>query len=55
MFPLADDDTGRRTLPFVTYALILMNVLFFLLAEKTLSRPGRSFRPAFQLIPRVIR
>jgi rhomboid family protein len=31
MFPLGDDDTGRRTLPFVTYALILMNVLFFLL------------------------
>jgi len=30
MFPLGDDDTGRRTLPFVTYALIVFNVLFFL-------------------------
>jgi membrane associated rhomboid family serine protease len=31
MFPLGDDDTGRRTLPVVTYALIVLNVLFFLL------------------------
>jgi membrane associated rhomboid family serine protease len=30
MFPLGDDDTGRRKLPFVTYALIIFNVLFFL-------------------------
>ena len=30
MFPLGDDDAGRRTRPFVTYALIALNVLFFL-------------------------
>jgi rhomboid family protein len=30
MFPISDDDTQRRTLPVVTYALIALNVLFFL-------------------------
>jgi len=30
MFPIGDDDTSRRTVPLVTYALIIMNVLFFL-------------------------
>src|SRR6266516_6955148 len=29
MFPIGDDDTGRRTVPLVTYALIALNVLFF--------------------------
>ena len=30
MFPIGDDDTGRRTVPLVTYALIALNVMFFL-------------------------
>jgi membrane associated rhomboid family serine protease len=30
MFPLGDDNSSRRTLPAVTYALIAFNVLFFL-------------------------
>ena len=30
MFPIGDDDTSRRTVPLVTYALIILNVLFFL-------------------------
>jgi len=30
MFPIGDDDSGRRTFPLVTYALIALNVLFFL-------------------------
>jgi len=30
MMPIGDDDSGRRTVPLVTYALIVMNVLFFL-------------------------
>ena len=34
MFPIGDDDTGRRTVPLVTYALIALNVLFFF-AEQT--------------------
>ncbi len=31
MFPIGDDDSSRRTVPLVTYALIVMNVLFFLI------------------------
>jgi membrane associated rhomboid family serine protease len=30
MLPIGDDDSGRRTVPLVTYALIVLNVLFFL-------------------------
>jgi len=29
MFPIGDDNSGRRTVPLVTYALIALNVLFF--------------------------
>jgi membrane associated rhomboid family serine protease len=31
MFPIGDDNTDRRTVPVVTYALIALNVLFFFL------------------------
>jgi membrane associated rhomboid family serine protease len=31
MFPVSDDDSQRRTLPVVTYILIIINVLFFLI------------------------
>jgi membrane associated rhomboid family serine protease len=31
MMPIGDDNTGRRTVPVVTYALIALNVLVFLL------------------------
>lgn len=30
MFPIGDDDSARRTVPLITYALIALNVLFFL-------------------------
>jgi membrane associated rhomboid family serine protease len=30
MFPIGDDNSSRRTAPLVTYALIALNVLFFL-------------------------
>ncbi len=30
MLPIGDDDSSRRTVPLVTYALIVLNVLFFL-------------------------
>jgi rhomboid family protein len=30
MFPVSDDDSQRRSLPVVTYILIIINVLFFL-------------------------
>jgi membrane associated rhomboid family serine protease len=29
MLPIGDDNNGRRTFPFVTYGLIVLNVLFF--------------------------
>jgi membrane associated rhomboid family serine protease len=29
VFPIGDDDSSRRTVPLVTYALIALNVLFF--------------------------
>jgi len=31
MFPIGDDDSGRRTFPVVTYALIALNVIFFMI------------------------
>jgi membrane associated rhomboid family serine protease len=30
MLPIGDDDSGRRTVPLVTYGLIALNVLFFI-------------------------
>ena len=33
MLPIGDDNSGRRTFPFVTYALIAINVLVFVLLE----------------------
>src|ERR1044072_83688 len=29
MFPIGDDNTGRRTVPVVTYTLVALNILFF--------------------------
>lgn len=29
MLPIGDDDSGRRTIPIVTYGLIALNILFF--------------------------
>jgi membrane associated rhomboid family serine protease len=29
MFPISDDNTSRRTVPLVTYALLALNILFF--------------------------
>jgi membrane associated rhomboid family serine protease len=31
MLPIGDDNTSRRTVPLVTYALIVFNILFFLI------------------------
>ena len=33
MFPVGDDDSARRTVPLVTYALIALNVLFFFVEQ----------------------
>jgi membrane associated rhomboid family serine protease len=33
MFPIGDDNSSRRTVPIVTYALIFLNVLFFFVEQ----------------------
>jgi membrane associated rhomboid family serine protease len=48
MFPIGDDDSARRSLPVVTYALIALNVLFFLLELNG----GESFIRQWAFIPR---
>jgi membrane associated rhomboid family serine protease len=48
MFPIGDDDSGRRTVPVVTYALILLNVLFFLVELSG----GEQFIQQWSVVPR---
>ena len=47
MFPLGDDDSQRRTLPVVTYGLIGVNVLVFLLELSS----GDAFINAWAFVP----
>ena len=47
MFPLGDDNSQERTLPVVTYALIGLNVLMFLLELSA----GDAFINAWALVP----
>lgn len=47
MFPVGDDNSARRTLPFVTYLLILVNAIFFL-AELAL---GDAFIMQWAFVP----
>ena len=48
MFPIGDDNTARRALPVVTYALIAANVLFFLVELNG----GQAFIQQWAFIPR---
>jgi membrane associated rhomboid family serine protease len=48
MFPIGDDNTGRRTVPVVTYALIALNVLFFFLELSG----GEPFIQQWAFVPR---
>ena len=48
MFPIGDDDSQRRTFPMVTYALIVLNILFFLVELSG----GESFIMQWSLVPR---
>ena len=48
MFPIGDDDSGRRTVPVVTYALILLNVLFFFVELSG----GEQFIQQWSVVPR---
>jgi membrane associated rhomboid family serine protease len=47
MFPIGDDNSARRTLPVVTYALIVFNILFFLVELGA----GDSFIVTWSFIP----
>jgi membrane associated rhomboid family serine protease len=48
MFPIGDDDTSRRTVPLVTYALIALNVLFFFVEQSG----GDAFVRTWAFVPR---
>jgi len=48
MLPLGDDDRARRTVPLVTYALIVLNVLFFLVELSG----GNAFIDQWAFVPR---
>jgi membrane associated rhomboid family serine protease len=47
MIPIGDDDTSRRTVPVVTYALIALNVLFFVVEQSG----GDAFVGRWALVP----
>ncbi|HLE73689.1 MAG TPA: rhomboid family intramembrane serine protease [Anaerolineales bacterium] len=47
MMPLGDDDSGRRSTPVVTYALIALNVLVFLLETSA----GNAFIEQWAFVP----
>ena len=48
MFPIGDDDSSRRTVPVVTYVLIVLNVLFFFLELSS----GDAFIERWSVVPR---
>jgi membrane associated rhomboid family serine protease len=48
MFPIGDDNTSRRTVPLVTYALIALNILFFFLEQSG----GDAFIGKWAFVPR---
>jgi membrane associated rhomboid family serine protease len=48
MLPIGDDDSGRRTVPLVTYALIASNVLFFFVEQSG----GDAFVGTWAFVPR---
>ncbi|HYP53190.1 MAG TPA: rhomboid family intramembrane serine protease [Pyrinomonadaceae bacterium] len=52
VFPLYDDNTGRTTTPFVTYALIALNVLVFVFLQGLGS--NEPFTYAFSTVPQEI-
>jgi membrane associated rhomboid family serine protease len=47
MLPIGDDDTSRRTVPLVTYALIALNVLFFFVEQSG----GEAFIEKWAFVP----
>jgi membrane associated rhomboid family serine protease len=53
MFPIRDDNTGRVRTPYVTYALIALNVLVFVFLQGI--GTNEKFTYAFSTIPQEIR
>ena len=53
MFPIGDDNTGRRRTPYVTYLLIAMNVLVFVFLQGM--GTNDKFTYAFSAVPQEIR
>jgi membrane associated rhomboid family serine protease len=52
MFPISDDNSEIRTIPYVTYGIIALNVLVFLLFQQFGSNDA--FTYAYSLVPREI-
>jgi len=48
MFPIGDDDSSRRTVPLVTYALLVLNFLFFFIELSG----GDAFIEQWAFVPR---
>ena len=48
MFPIGDDDSAERSVPIVTYALIVLNVLFFFVELSG----GEPFIERWSVVPR---
>jgi len=54
MLPLGDDNSDRKTIPFVTYALIAINVLVFVLVELPQGQNLDAFLTRWGTIPTQI-
>jgi membrane associated rhomboid family serine protease len=52
MFPIADDNSEIRTVPYVNYGIIALNVIVFVLLQQLNS--NESFDGAFSLVPREV-
>lgn len=52
VFPLTDDNTGRRTTPYVNYVLIALNVIVFVVPQGL--GTNDHFTYAFSVVPREI-
>jgi len=53
VFPISDDNTGRLTTPYVTYALIALNVVVFVFLQGL--GTNERFTYAFSTVPQEIR
>jgi membrane associated rhomboid family serine protease len=52
MFPIADDNSEIRIIPYVTYGIIALNIIVYLLFQQINS--NESFDGAFSLVPREV-